>query len=109
MATGETTDYSSDDPPGAPSALLPDHERIVSSWFEYEMTFWAWQRVHDLVDNDPDVAWRVLVSAIEQAEDDGALEVIAPARLRTCSVSTVPCLSIGLKPAPVSIGGFGNP
>ena len=75
-ATGETTDYSSDDPPGAPSVLLPEHERIVSSWFEYEQTFWAWQRVHDLVDNDPDVGWRVLLLATEMAEDDGALEVI---------------------------------
>jgi hypothetical protein len=75
-ATADTTDYSSEDPPGAPNALLPEHERIVSSWFEYQETFWAWQRVHDLVDNDPDVGWRVLLLAIEKAEDDGALEAI---------------------------------
>jgi hypothetical protein len=74
-AAGDTTDYSSDDPSGAPGSLLPEHERIVRGWFEYEETFWAWERVQDLVENDPEVAWRALVLAIQQA-DEGALEAI---------------------------------
>lgn len=76
-AIGGTTDYNSDDPPGEAHGLPPEHERIVESWFVHEQTFWAWERVDDFVDNDPELAWRVITLLVEHAPSDDLLEFIA--------------------------------
>jgi hypothetical protein len=72
-----TTDYNTDDPAGSAHSLPPDYERVVESWFVHQETFWAWERVHDFVDNDPELAWRVVMLLAENAPSDDILEFIA--------------------------------
>jgi hypothetical protein len=68
---------NTDDPPGSPKTLPPEYERVVEAWFAYERTFWAFERVNDLVSNDPDPAWRLIERLVAQAPDDDVLGAIA--------------------------------
>jgi len=69
-AAGDTTDYNTDDPPANRGSLSPAHEQLVDGWFNHNATFWAWERVQDLLRNDPEVAWVVIVRLVAQADDD---------------------------------------
>jgi hypothetical protein len=72
-----TTDYSCDDPPGVAHPLLPGQERLVEAWFASHRTFWAYERMDDLVANDPEPAWRVVNRLIAEAQDAPTLGLIA--------------------------------
>jgi hypothetical protein len=75
-AIAGTTDYNTDDPPGAANSLPPDHERVVTAWFVHEETFWAWELVTKLVESDPEPAWRVISLLVEAAPSHDVLEII---------------------------------
>jgi hypothetical protein len=76
-----TTDYNSEDVPANPRALLPEQEQLVDAWFAHTATFWAWERVNDLVRNDPEIGWRVITRLVDQAPSDGALGSIGAGAL----------------------------
>jgi hypothetical protein len=76
-AMAGTTDYNTDDPPGIAHPLPPDDERVVDSWFIREEAFWAWERVGDIVENDPQLAWRVILLLIGDAPSDEVLGSVA--------------------------------
>lgn len=76
-ARAGATDYNTDDVPGSPKTLAPEYERVVEAWFTYEKTFWAFERVHDLVSNDPDPAWRLIERLVAEAPDDDILGSVA--------------------------------
>ena len=72
-AAAGTTDYNTDNPPGAAHPLPPELDRVVEAWFQYEETFWAWERVQDLTRMDPELAWRVITLLVEQSPSDEVL------------------------------------
>jgi hypothetical protein len=76
-ASAGTTDYNTDDPPGAAHSLPPEEEHVVESWFVREENFWAWERVRDIVENDPELAWRVIALLVENAPSDDVLGSVA--------------------------------
>jgi hypothetical protein len=75
-AAAGITDYNTEDPPGAAHTLPPELERVVDAWFQYEETFWAWERVEDLTRMDPELAWRVITLLVEEAPSEAVLGVI---------------------------------
>jgi hypothetical protein len=72
-AAAGTTDYNSEDPPGAAHSLPPELERVVGAWFQYEETFWAWERMRDLTGMDPELAWRVITLLMEESPSEDVL------------------------------------
>ncbi len=76
-AIAGTNDYNSGDPPAVVRTLDPWLERIVTAWFAYEDSFWAWEKVGELVKQDPEPAWRIILHLIEGARLDHQLGVIA--------------------------------
>jgi len=76
-AIAGTTDFNCDDPPGIEHALTPEFERFIDAWFLYEETFWAWGKVNELIEQDPEPAWRVILHIIELSESDDQLGVVS--------------------------------
>jgi Domain of unknown function (DUF4826) len=72
-----TTDYNTDDPGGSARSLPPEYERVVEAWFAYEETFWAWERVRDIAENDPELGWRVVLLLVDGAPSEEVLESVA--------------------------------
>ena len=72
-AAAGTTDYDTDDPPGSARPLLPDDERTLQSWFRHEAAFWAYMKLGDLVTEDPETAWSVILRVVERAGTDDQL------------------------------------
>jgi hypothetical protein len=75
-AAAGTTDYNTDNPPGVARSLPPELERVVEAWFQYEATFWAWERVKDLIRMDPELAWGVITLLVEQSPSDQVLGAV---------------------------------
>ena len=70
-AMGDTTDYTELDAPiPPPRTQLDADERIIEGWFENEENFWAFSVLHDLVDEDPPLAWSLTLDLIARADDD---------------------------------------
>jgi hypothetical protein len=69
-AAAGTTDYNTEDPDAEFRSLLPEYERLLEAWFQYEESFWAWERLQDLVRMDPDPAWALINRLIEAVDDD---------------------------------------
>jgi hypothetical protein len=76
-AAGDTTDYTTDAPPGAATSLASEDERLVASWFVYEDRSWTASALRDLVSEHPDTAWTVIQILVERAESDERIESIA--------------------------------
>lgn len=69
-AAGDTTEYNTDAPPGARSLLQYDLEALIDPWFTYEQTFWAWTTVNDLIDEEPERGWEVILLLVGRSDDD---------------------------------------
>ena len=76
-AAGDTTDYNTDDPPGVASALAPDEEAVVASWFVYNAKFWSWDALRELVEDDPEAAWQAIEMLVGHANGEDLLGIIA--------------------------------
>ncbi|HYR97953.1 MAG TPA: hypothetical protein VEO58_03000 [Gemmatimonadales bacterium] len=75
-AAGDTTDYNTDDPPGVASALAPDEEAVVASWFVYNAKFWSWEALRQLVENDPETAWQAIEMLVGHPNAEDVLDII---------------------------------
>ena len=69
-AARDTTEYNTEEPPGARSPLPYDLEALIDPWFTYEQTFWAWTTVNDLVHEDPERGWEVILLLVARSDDD---------------------------------------
>jgi hypothetical protein len=76
-AMNGTTDYNTDDPLGVAHSLTPEDERVIDAWFVREDAFWAWDRVGDIVREDPELAWRVTTMLVHDAPTDSVLGAVA--------------------------------
>jgi hypothetical protein len=76
-AANGTTDYNSDLPEDVrPNRLSEEGERLLSSWFEYEQTFWAFDTVWELTCNDPERLWTITKALVTAAPDEATLGYI---------------------------------
>ena len=68
-ATAGTTDWTDDtDPQPEPKVLDEIDEELLTAWFEHERTFWAFGTMNDLVEEDPETAWPILLQMINSTE-----------------------------------------
>src|SRR5262245_47557786 len=88
MCSGWNDDDDHYHPPSPASWCLAvsvhDAERdtLVNAWIAYDRTndanlFWAWDRVTDLVLEDPEVAWPAILALVRAAPDDLVLANVA--------------------------------
>jgi hypothetical protein len=76
-ATAGTTDFTDDmEPQPELHALSDEDERLVESWFTYEDNFWAFNAMYNLLREDPEQAWLVLLQMLERA-DEARIGVLA--------------------------------
>jgi hypothetical protein len=76
-AANGTTDYNSDLPETAlPNRLSEEQERLLSSWFEHEQTFWAFDAVWEITCGDPERLWTITKALVTAAPDEGTLQYI---------------------------------
>src|SRR5262249_47921220 len=76
-AAGGPTDYNPDLPKNERSSRLSvEGEELLSSWFAHELTFWAFDAVHDLIREDPERLWMITKPFVPAAPDEEALGYI---------------------------------
>lgn len=51
--------------------------RTALDWLRHQRGFWAWERMHDLVCDDPHSAWRMVQVMVSYAPDIGTLGHVA--------------------------------
>ncbi len=77
-AIGQTTDYTDDELPTPDPHPLPlDLEEILSSWVEYKKVFWAYEHLVDLIRDEPEMAWTIILGLVAQAPTEEDLGDIA--------------------------------
>ncbi len=61
-----------------------DKEQVIATWINNSMNahandehFWAWELVHDAVDNDPEKGWDLIKDLVEKCPNDNVLADIA--------------------------------
>lgn len=51
--------------------------KMVLSWLDNHRAFWAWERMYELVSDDPPRAWRMIQVMVAYAPDRGTLGYVA--------------------------------
>jgi hypothetical protein len=67
--------------------VAPDPNQLVSAWIalhkhgrkisERDEGFWAWEQLHELVQDDPEQAWLCLIDIWNRTSDDDVLGSLA--------------------------------
>ena len=77
-ATAGTTEWTDDaEPEPAAKSLGEVDEAMLAAWFEYHKNFWAFERISDLVSDDPETAWPILLQMINRTDDPMRLGSLA--------------------------------
>jgi uncharacterized protein DUF6869 len=77
LAANGTTDYNSVLPEDVrPNRLSEEEERLLSSWFEFEQTFWAFSTVWEITCGDPERLWTITKALVTAAPDEATLGYI---------------------------------
>jgi hypothetical protein len=76
-AANGTTDYNSDLPETVlPNRLSEEQEKLLSSWFEREQAFWAWDAVWEIACGNPERLWTIIKALVTAAPDEDTLGYI---------------------------------
>ncbi|HWS71427.1 MAG TPA: hypothetical protein VN605_04905 [Thermoanaerobaculia bacterium] len=69
-ANAGTTDYTDDvEPVPVPQALDAEDERRIEAWFTYEENFWSFEAMSQLVSEEPEQAWPILLRMLAEADE----------------------------------------
>lgn len=74
-AAGGTNTCNCALPAGEMRPMTPEQEQWINAWFAHEETSWAWSEVYDLVQEDPEKAWRAVTAIVRAAESQEELAV----------------------------------
>jgi hypothetical protein len=74
-AAGSTTLYNSPWPRGHRLSLGSEHDELLDRWFISESTFWAWEEVTHLVDEEPAMGWRAIQAPVSHATEDSLVAI----------------------------------
>jgi hypothetical protein len=73
LARGNTTTHDSERPHWTRRSLGAEHDELLDRWFVSECSFWAWCEVDDLVRDDPEQGWEVILALLRGADTEKAL------------------------------------
>jgi len=62
-------------------SLIKSYIKYSKDSKKYENRFWAWEKVHDYVDEEPEIGFMIILKLIEEAGEDKILANIAAGTL----------------------------